>query len=127
MVLAVVDDLMFTSRIRAAANAAGTAVAFARSREAALDQVRQAGPALVLFDLDNPRTDPIGTVAAMKADAALAAIPTLGFVSHVHAELIGRARDAGIGDVLARSAFTAQLADIMKRAAEAATTPRQLP
>jgi len=123
MVLAVVDDLMFTSRIRAAANAAGATVVFARSSQAALAQMKQTPPALVIFDLDNPRTDPIGTIAAMNADRALAGVPTLGFVSHVHAELIGRARDAGIGDVLARSAFTIDLAEIMKRAAGAATTP----
>jgi PleD family two-component response regulator len=123
MVLAVVDDLMFTSKIRSAANAAGATVAFARSRQAALEQMRQTPPALVILDLDSPRTDPIGTVVAMKADVALAAIPTLGFVSHVHAELIGRARDAGVGDVLARSAFSASLPEIMKRAGAAATTP----
>lgn len=104
---------MFTSKIKTTAGLVGVSVAFARSREAALDQMRASTPSLVIFDLNGGRMDPLGTVGAMKADPALAAIPTLGFVSHVQADLIDAARKAGIGDVLARSAFTARLADIL--------------
>jgi hypothetical protein len=50
----------------------------------------------------------------LRGDAELAAIPTLGFVSHVQAELIDAARQAGVGEVMARSAFTARMADIIK-------------
>jgi CheY-like chemotaxis protein len=113
MILAVVDDLMFTSKIKTAARQLGVDVAFARSSDAALTGMRTNPPTLVIFDLNNPRTDPLGTVAAMKGDPALASIPTVGFVSHVQADLIEAARAAGIDDVLARSAFTARLADIL--------------
>jgi hypothetical protein len=75
--------------------------------------MRASAPALVVFDLNNPRTDPLGTVAAMKSDAALSSIRTVGFVSHVQTDLIEAARSAGVGEVLARSAFTARLADIL--------------
>jgi hypothetical protein len=50
----------------------------------------------------------------MKDDAALADIPTVGFVSHVDADLIETARQAGI-EVLARSAFTERLPEILAR------------
>ena len=113
MVLAVVDDLMFTSKIKATARQIGVDVIFARSSDAALTGMRTNPPALVIFDLNNPRTDPLGTVATMKRDPDLASIPTVGFVSHVQADLIDAARAAGVDDVLARSAFTAQLADIL--------------
>jgi hypothetical protein len=55
-------------------------------------------------------------IAAMKADAALSPIPTLGFVSHVDSATIDAARAAGIGQVLARSAFVNQLAEILTSA-----------
>jgi CheY-like chemotaxis protein len=90
-------------------------VVFARSSDAALSEMRKAAPALVIFDLDNPRTDPLETVQAMKADPTLASIPTVGFVSHVHTDLIERARQAGVDEVMARSAFTAELAEIIRR------------
>jgi PleD family two-component response regulator len=115
MILAVLDDLMFTSKIRTTAAGLGASVTFARSSTAALDEMRKQPPSLVIFDLNNPRTDPLGTVAAMKADAALAAIPTVGYVSHVQTDLIDAARRAGVGEVLARSAFTMQLPEILRR------------
>jgi CheY-like chemotaxis protein len=113
MVLAVVDDLMFTSKIKTTARQLGVEVAFARSSDAALTGMRTTPPALVILDLNNSRTDPLGTVAAMKGDPALAAIPTVGFVSHVQTELIDAARAAGVDDVLPRSAFTARLPEIL--------------
>jgi PleD family two-component response regulator len=113
MILAVVDDLMFTSKIRAAATQAGVTLMFARSSEGALGEIRKQTPSLVIFDLNNPRTDPIGTVTAMKKDAALASIPTVGFVSHVDSTVIAAARSAGVGEVMARSTFTERLSQIL--------------
>jgi PleD family two-component response regulator len=115
MILAVLDDLMFTSKIRTAAARVGAAVKFARSSQAALDEMRRDAPALVIFDLNDARADPLGIVAAMRADPALAGIPTLGYVSHVQADLIGAAREAGVGEVLARSAFAEGLGEILRR------------
>ena len=116
VILAILDDLMFTSKIRAAAQHAGVTLAFARSAQSALEQMRSVAPSLAIFDLNNPRTDPIGTIAAMKADATLASIPTVGYVSHVDAETIAAARAAGADEVMARSAFVTELPDILARA-----------
>ncbi|MGE3178698.1 MAG: two-component system response regulator [Vicinamibacterales bacterium] len=113
MVLAILDDLLFTSKIRSAAAGAGVPVSFARSRDAALAAIREHHPALVVLDLNNPRTDPLGIVAAIAGDPDLRGIRTVGFVSHVQTELIEAARTAGITDVLARSAFSAQLPDLL--------------
>src|ERR1044072_563632 len=116
MILAVLDDLMFTSKIKTTAGQLGIAVSFARSADAAPAEVRKAPPSLVILDLNNPRTNPLAIVAGMKQDPALAAVPTVGFASHVQVDVIEAARQAGVGDVMARSAFTQQLADILKRA-----------
>ena len=115
MLLAVLDDLLFTSKIRTTANQLGVAIAFARSSESALSDMRKNLPSLVIFDLNNPRTDPLGTVEVMKADPALAEIPTVGFASHVQTDVIDAARRAGVGDVMARSAFTQKLPEILGR------------
>jgi PleD family two-component response regulator len=115
MILAVLDDLMFTSKIKTAANQLGAAVSFARSADAALAAMAATPPALVIFDLNNTRIDPLAIVSQMKSNPALATIPTVGFVSHVQTDLISAARAAGVGEVMARSAFVANLAEILRR------------
>lgn len=113
MILAVLDDLMFSSKIRTTAAQLGVPVVFARSADAALAEMRTAAPSLVILDLNNPRTDPLGLVASMKQDAALASVPTIGYASHVQTDVIDAARRAGVDEVLPRSAFTMRLPDIL--------------
>ena len=115
MILAVLDDLMFTSKIKTAATLLGVPLAFARSSASALTQMRRSPPSLVILDLNNPSTNPLGIVAAMHTEPALAEIPTVGYVSHVDTAVVDAARRAGVTEVLARSAFTTQLAEILKR------------
>jgi PleD family two-component response regulator len=115
MILAVLDDLMFTSKIRTTAAQLGVEVAFARSADTALAEMRKAPPSLVILDLNNPRTEPLTIVQTMKQDPALASVPTVGYASHVQTDVINAARQAGVSDVLARSAFTQHLAEILRR------------
>ena len=68
----------------------------------------------MIFDLDSVKMRPMEAIAAMKADPALRDIPTLGFVSHVHADVIAAARAAGVDQVLARSAFVDRLGSLLK-------------
>jgi PleD family two-component response regulator len=71
-------------------------------------------PQLAIFDLNSRRVDPLATIAALKADSELAGVRTLGFVSHVQTEIIDAARRAGIDEVLARSAFSARVGEILR-------------
>ena len=113
MVLVAVDDLLFSSKIRATARQAGVELTFARSPEEVLEQARTLRPSLIVFDLNSGKTDPIATIGALKADPALAPIRAVGFASHVHTALIAAARDAGADQVLPRSAFAGNLAEIL--------------
>ena len=113
MILCILDDLLFSVKIKTAAKALGVDVSFERTPELVLPRIREKQPSLVIFDLNSAKMRPMEAIAAMKADAALAPIQTLGFVSHVDSTAIAAARAAGIDQVLARSAFTAQLGDIL--------------
>ena len=117
MVLAVVDDLMFSVKISAAAKALNVPVAFERVPEAVVQRVRDERPSLVIFDLNSVRLRPIETIVALKGDPALAGIRTMGYVSHVQGDVIAAARSAGCDEVLARSAFSERLGTILSGAA----------
>src|SRR5688572_8572184 len=114
MIVCVMDDLMFSIKISSAAKSiAGIDLFFERSPDMVLPRIREKKPSLVIFDLNSARMNPLGALAAMKAEPELAGIRTLGFVSHVDAETIAAARAAGIDQVLARSAFATQLGSIL--------------
>lgn len=117
MILCVMDDLLFSIKISTAAKSiGGVDLFFERSPEMVLPRIREKLPSLVMFDLNSTRMHPMDAIAGMKADAALKGIRTLGFVSHVDSETIAAARAAGIDQVLARSAFAAQLGEILTSA-----------
>jgi CheY-like chemotaxis protein len=104
-VIAAVNDLMFASRIRAAAQQLDTAVAFVRSRAELLERGREAR--LVLLDLEARWLDATPDITALKAGAD--APEVVAFASHVLGDVLLQARAAGADRVLARSAFVQQL------------------
>jgi CheY-like chemotaxis protein len=120
MVLCLVDDLIFSIKISTAAKALDAPVFFERSPEMALARIREKQPSLVIFDLNSSKLRPLDIIAQMKADPALDAIRTLGYVSHVQTDVIRAARAAGIDEVLARSAFSERLGQILS---SPSTTP----
>ena len=114
MIVCAIDDLMFSIRIVNAAKSLQAEVYFERSADKLIDTIREKSPSLVIFDLNSARMRPLEAIALLKNDPALASIRTLGYVSHTDAATIDAARAAGIDQVLARSAFVGQVADILK-------------
>jgi PleD family two-component response regulator len=111
MILAAVDDLLFRSKIRATAKQVGVDVAFARTADEVLTQVREHKPTHAIFDLNSGKTDPVRVIGLLKAESS---VRTIAFASHVHVDLIDAAKAAGADQVLPRSAFAAHLADILR-------------
>ena len=123
MVLCAVDDLIFSIKIKTAARGVGAVVLFERNPDMVLARVREKQPALVIFDLNSAKMRPLDLIAAMKAEADLQRVRTLGYVSHVQTDLIAAARAAGVDEVLARSAFSDRLGDILTSASARPASP----
>jgi PleD family two-component response regulator len=123
MVLCLVDDLIFSVKISTAAKALAAPVFFERSAEMALPRIREKQPSLVIFDLNSAKLRPLEVLALMKTDPALKSIRTLGYVSHVQTDVIAAARAAGIDEVLARSAFSERLGEILSAPSTSPANP----
>jgi CheY-like chemotaxis protein len=124
-VLALVDDLLFLSRIREAARGAAAEVRAVRGRADLVAAARDGGR-LVLVDADSshlPWADAVGT---LRSDPSLASLPVVAFLSHVHAARGAAARAAGCTRVLARGAFVQELPRLIA-AALSTDTPSTLP
>jgi PleD family two-component response regulator len=124
MILVVADDLLFRSKISTVAKNLGVVVRAATTPDAALARAAEDRPTLVLIDLDAQRPEPFEVLRRFAADQELRRLHTVGFVSHVHANLVVQARALGIGNVMARSAFVAELPRLLAPHAEPPSTGR---
>lgn len=113
MVLAVVDDLLFSSKIRAVADRTGRPTIFVRTRSGVLPGIRLNGPDLVIIDLDRATLEPMDVIRDIKSQPDLGHVKVIGFFSHVNADVMADAKDAGIDLVLARSAFVTRLPELL--------------
>jgi DNA-binding NarL/FixJ family response regulator len=109
-VLALVPDLIFAARIRAAAQDTGVPCRVVGSLAAIQKAAAEEPPAILILDLDT--VDPAPAIAA--ARMARPTVRTVAFVSHVRADLAAAARAAGVDVVLARSAFVRQLPGLLQ-------------
>lgn len=113
-VLALVADLMFDSRIRAAAKNRGVAATSVRSPGALTDSLESSPVDLVIVDLD-AHAESVQAVDAIRS--RWPTIPVLAFGSHVNESLLQAARDAGAERVWPRSRFSSSLDAVMEEQA----------
>ena len=113
------EDLFFTVKIHEAAKRAGVPAMFVKSEHDALEQAA-GDPAVIIIDLNCACLNPLHLIRSLKADPALSKIDVVGYVSHVQGELKQQAQEAGCDMVLARSAFSQNLPQILKRHSGAA-------
>ncbi len=113
-VLAVLEDLFFTVKINDAAKRAGLTPRFLKSEVDVLQQAKD-GAALIVVDLTFKGVDPIALVQKLKADEATRNIDVIGYLPHVDGEGKQAAQEAGYDMVLAKSAFSTNLPQLMKR------------
>ena len=71
-------------------------------------------PSLIIFDLNNLNAKPLQTIPKLKKQLKKETA-ILGFVSHVQGELKLKALEAGCDSVLPRSAFSANLPQLLRR------------
>ena len=102
------DDLIFFSRVSGAARAAGLSVRMVRSASDLLGAARAAPPAGVIVDVHNPGLDLPALLAGLKE--ACPVMPRVtAYGSHVEAEVLRAARQAGCDKVMPRSLFVKEL------------------
>jgi CheY-like chemotaxis protein len=112
-VLAAVEDLLFRSKISETANTLGIEAKFPRSPRKLVEQATASPPDLLVLDLNSSRFEPLKLLREVKSDEVLRDVPVVGFLSHIQRELAVAARESGCDRVVARSAFTKDLPEIL--------------
>lgn len=114
-ILAVVEDLLFTVKIGDAAKRAGLEVEFVKSEHDVLEKAAHEKPLLIILDLNFSAVQPLKLISKLKSNGDLKPISVIGYLSHVQGELKQQAQEAGANIVMARSAFSQNLQQILKR------------
>jgi CheY-like chemotaxis protein len=112
-ILVVVEDLLFLSKIQQTARETGIAiepVEIGKLRERLLQSSSRA----VIVDLNHRSGKAVEAARAIKSDPATSRVFVLGFLSHVQADLAREAREARLDAVMARSAFSQQLPELLR-------------
>ena len=112
-VIGAVEDLLFRSKISETASTLGVEAAFPRSPKKLLEALRERPPDLLVLDLNSARFEPLALLRTVRSEEATQDVPTVGFLSHVQKDLAVAAREVGCDRVVARSAFTKNLPQIL--------------
>ena len=108
--LGLVRDILFRSRIDAAAQVMGVNVAYASTLEQGLARCDELQPKVVFADLSDANFPAEATAVGIKRGGA----HLVGFASHVDLKALKAARDAGFDQTLSRSEFTARVGEFLK-------------
>jgi CheY-like chemotaxis protein len=111
-VVALMDDLFFQMKVAETAKHLGVEFKVAASGEI-LAGMLEPPTKLILVDL-NAKNEPLATIARLRATQK--ELPVVAFLSHVQTELARQAKAAGSTQVLPRSVFTQNLAEILATA-----------
>lgn len=113
-VVAVLDDLMFTVKINEAAKRLGFQMIFVKTEKDVYEQAKLK-PALIILDLNCTAVPMLKVAQKLKSDPEYKGISVIAYLSHVQVDLKQEAQNAGLDMVMARSAFSTNLPQILKR------------
>ena len=114
--IAWIDDLFFLAKVHETAKHVGVALITASTGDQLLKAAGESPAALILVDL-NAKQGALGAVEKLcAANGSGNPRRVIAFLSHVQTDLAARAIAAGCQDVMPRSKFTQNLAEILRGA-----------
>ena len=126
-IFAFVDDLFFMAKIQETARKMNVKVEFVKTDKELQEKMGQNGadrPSLIIFDLNNASAKPLSLIPKLKSKLKKGT-NIIGFVSHVQGELKMKAQEAGCDMVVPRSAFSQNLAQLLRRHGAPEEAPEQ--
>lgn len=109
-VLAAIHDLMFSSKVNAAAH--GKKIDWLPRGTPVAEHVAATRPDVLLIDLASPKLDAINAVKAIKSGECKG-VTVIGYLDHTREDLIEAARAAGCDQVMSKGEFARRLPELL--------------
>lgn len=115
-IFAFVEDLFFVAKIQEISRKLNVKVEFVKTDKDIADKTEgtEEKPSLIIVDLNSNGIKPLPVITKMRAKYKKST-SIVGFVSHVQGDLKVKAQEAGCDVVMPRSAFSQNLASILRR------------
>jgi DNA-binding NarL/FixJ family response regulator len=107
-ILAAIHDLMFSSKVNAAAG--GRPISWLKRGTRLADEVAREKPDVLLIDLAAPQLDAINAIREIKQSGA---VTVIGYVDHTREDVMQAARAAGCDQVLSKGEFARRLPELL--------------
>ncbi len=114
-VIAVLDDIFFSSKIKQAANQAAANLIIFKNSDGLLESLKSEATKLIIVDLNSKNFSPLEMIKEIKSNPDLQGIPAIGYLPHVEEELKEKALKSGCDTVMPRSRFSRELPQILKK------------
>lgn len=113
-ITAIVNDLIFMTKIRNTAEYFGLSVAFV-GNEGQVDHYLK-DCELIVIDLENDFVDSLSLIERLKNSPETSSIKLIGYMSHVNTPLRAHALASGCDGVLSRFEFNSSVREILQAA-----------
>lgn len=114
-VVAVLDDIFFSSKIREAAKQANVNLEILKNTEGIIEALSSTQPKLIIVDLNSKKLSPLALIREIKSNSDLQAVHILGYLPHVEEDLKKEALLTGCDVVMPRSRFSKELVEILEK------------
>ena len=111
-ILAAIHDLMFSSKVNAAAR--GKQITWLPRGTPVADHVAKEKPDVLLIDLANPALNAVEAVRTIKSAPDTRDVMVIGYVDHTREDVIEAARAAGADQVLSKGEFARRLPELLQ-------------
>jgi DNA-binding NarL/FixJ family response regulator len=112
-VLVAIHDLMFSSKVTAAARGKPNVSYLPRGTKI-VDHVRATKPEVMLVDLASANLDAINAVKTLKGEGI--ALTVVGYVDHTREDVMQAAQAAGVDRVMSKGEFARRLPELLEGA-----------
>ncbi len=114
-VVAVLDDMFFSSKIKEAANQTAVNLTIFKNSNGLIESLTSEAARLIIVDLNSKKFNPLSLIKDIKSNPDLRDIPTIGYLPHIEEELKVKALEDGYDLVMPRSRFSRELVQILQK------------
>ena len=114
VILVVVSDIFFYTKIRDALLPLGYVLERARTQEDVRAKATSLGPTAVILNMNDDKLDACLALEQLKADRQLSVLPVLAFANHEEVDTWRRAKELGVTKIVSRNEFSSRTRDLVQ-------------